>query len=635
MSDSTNATASYSKQNIPFKAETRQLLDILVHSLYTEREIFLRELISNASDALTRVDFEILTNREVFDPQAKLSIRISINLEEKTLTVSDTGIGMNADELVENLGTIAHSGARDFVTAAKSSDNKLSDIIGQFGVGFYSAFMVAEWIRVISHSHRSGDQAALWFSKGDDAFSIEPAKKSTRGTDVIVKIKEDASEFLDEQRLKNIVRKHSDFVPFPIYIGKEESEQVNQQTAIWRQKPRQIEQKEYDQFYKQLTLDYEEPLIHAHMVVDAPVQMYAVLYVPAKKERGLFMLRRDEGLKLYARNVLIQEYCKDLLPEYFRFIQGVVDSEDLPLNVSREVVQSTRVIAQLKKLVTTKVIDTLKNLAEEKPESYDKFWNEFGHFVKEGVAIEQSEPEKLHSLLRFHTTEQMERWSSVEDYVKRMKAGQEDIYYLLGEDVHSVMYSPHLDPVRKHNLEVLVFTDPVDAFMMMRFTKYQEHPLVNIANPELKLPKLEEQSPEEPLPALPVEEFITLVNRFKKQLGERVSDVRLTDRLTDAPARLVDPQGAPPQQFQRVYRILGEKFDPPKKILELNPRHAILAGLNKISGEDKLGEIVIEQLYEDTLLIEGIHPDPVSMIPRIQQIIETALGKQPIIDKDE
>lgn len=635
MSDSTNSAASNSTQNIPFKAETRQLLDILVHSLYTEREIFLRELISNASDALTQVDFEILTNREVFDPQAELTIRITINQAEKTLTVSDTGIGMNADELVENLGTIAHSGARDFVTAAKSSDKKVSDIIGQFGVGFYSAFMVAEWIRVISRSHRSIDQAATWFSKGDDTFSVEPGGKSTRGTDVIVKLKEDASEFLDEQRLKNIVRKHSDFIPFPIYVGKEENEQVNQQTAIWRQNPRQVEQKEYDQFYKQLTLDYEEPLIHTHMAVDAPVQMYAVLYVPARKERGLFLLRRDEGLKLYAHKVLIQEYCRDLLPEYFKFIQGVVDSEDLPLNVSREVVQSTRVIAQLKKLVTIKIVDTLKKLAEEKPESYDKFWNEFGHYIKEGVAIEQSEPENLHPLLRFHTTDQIERWSSLDDYIKRMKPGQDDIYFLLGDDAHSAMFSPHLDPIRKRNLEVLFLTDPVDAFMMMRLNKYKEHTLVNIANPELNLPKMEEQSQEEPLTALPVEEFVILVDRFKKQLGERIADVRLTDRLTDAPARLVDPQGAPPQQFQRVYRILGEKFDPPKKILELNPRHAILAGLNGLPVEDKLGEIIIEQIYEDALLIEGIHPDPVNMIPRIQQIIETALGKPPTIEKKE
>ncbi|HEY6074143.1 MAG TPA: molecular chaperone HtpG, partial [Anaerolineales bacterium] len=351
---------------ISFKAETRQLLDILIHSLYTEREIFLRELISNAADALTRMDFELLTNRKVVDPQAELAIRILPNKDEKTLTILDTGIGMTSDELVENLGTIAHSGAHAFLAAAKEKGQKLGDVIGQFGVGFYSAFMVAESIQVISRSFQPDAQAAAWQSSGADTYSLEPAERAGRGTDVVIKLKEDALEYLEENRLREIVRKHSDFIPFPIYIGNE-TEQANRQTALWRQNPRQVEAKEYEEFYRQLTLDVEKPLAQAHMVVDAPVQMYALLYVPANPERGLFSLRKDDGLKLYSRKVLIQEYCKDLLPEYLRFVQGVVDSEDLPLNVSREAVQSNRVMGQLKKLVASKVIDTLKHL---EPETY-------------------------------------------------------------------------------------------------------------------------------------------------------------------------------------------------------------------------------------------------------------------------
>ena len=307
-------------QPIPFKAETRQLLDILIHSLYTDREIFLRELISNASDALTRADFEILTNRDVLDPDAELGIHIYPNTVENTLTISDTGIGMTADELVEDLGTIAHSGARAFIEAAQEGAKDLSEIIGQFGVGFYSAFMVADWIKVVSRSYQKDAEAAAWYSAGADTFTVEPAGKTERGTNVIIKLKDDASEFAQEQRLREIIRKHSDFIPFPIYIGDQE-EQVNQQTALWRQSPRQVEKESYDEFYKQLTLDFEPPLAYAHMVVDAPVQMYALLFVPSNAERNLFSARKDDGLKLYSRKVLIQEYCKDLLPEYFRFVQ--------------------------------------------------------------------------------------------------------------------------------------------------------------------------------------------------------------------------------------------------------------------------------------------------------------------------
>jgi molecular chaperone HtpG len=612
-------------QPIPFKAETRQLLDILIHSLYTEREIFLRELISNASDALTRVDFEILTNREVVDPDAELSIRIKFDPEAKTLTVSDTGIGMTEEELIENLGTIAHSGAKAFIQAAQQGEKRLSDIIGRFGVGFYSAFMVAEWIRVVSRSYRSEAAAAAWFSKGDDVYNVEPAEKTERGTDIIIKLKEDTEEFLQEHRLGEIIRKHSDFIQFPIYLG-DGNEQVNRQTALWRQNPRQVEEKAYEEFYKQLTLDFEAPLAHAHMVVDAPVQMYAVLFVPAKRERGIFSLRKDDGLKLYAHKVLISEYSKDLLPEYFRFIQGVVDSEDLPLNVSRESVQSNRVMAQLKKLVTSKVIDTLKKLAVDKPESYAQFWKEFGQFIKQGVAVEQTAPESLHPLLRFRTTQDPQAWSSLDDYIGRMKTDQNEIYYILGDDERSVLYSPHLELVKKQGFEVLLMTDPLDAFMTVRLTEYQGKPLTNVASADLKEHEKGEEDVEEEGQSLPEGEQAGLLERFKKILGERVADVRLTRRLSGSPARLVDPEGAPKQDLQRVYRMLNEDFEIPKKVLELNERHAIVLSLSRLPEDSDLAQIAIEQVFENALLIEGLHPDPVGMIPRIQKLMEEALN---------
>jgi len=625
MSDTSKDSSQGEIQSIPFMAETRQLLDILIHSLYTDREIFLRELISNASDALTQIDFLLLTHRNVNSPEAELSIRIAPDPKENTITISDTGLGMTSDELVENLGTIAHSGARAFVEAAKKSGKDLANMIGQFGVGFYSAFMVADWIKVVSRSYKPDAQAAVWYSTGNDTFTVEQAERAERGTSVIVKLKSEASEFLQESRLKEIIRKHSDFIPFPIYIG-EEKEQINRQTTLWRQNPRQVEEKEYHEFYKQLTLDFEPPLIYTHMVVDAPAQMYAILYVPSKFERALFSLRREDGLKLYARKVLIQEYCKDLQPEYFRFVQGVVDSEDLPLNVSRESIQSNKVMLQLKKLITSKVIDTLKKLSEEKPEAYEKFWNEFGRYVKEGVAIEQSEPEVLYPLLRFHTTQHTDQWCSLDDYVKRMKPDQKEIYFIMGDDERSVVYSPHLDIVRQKEIEVLMLTDPVDAFMLIRLNKYQDYQLVNIARADLSMPEEDKKKQlDEGGATTPEPDLTVLVDRFKKQLGERVSDVRITNRLSESPSRLVDPQGAPAQELQRVYRLLKEDFQAPKKVLELNPRHTILVRLSSLPADDPLVALIIEQVYEDALLIEGLHPDPVGMIPRIQKLMEAAL----------
>jgi HSP90 family molecular chaperone len=614
---------------IPFKAETRQLLEILIHSLYSEREIFLRELISNASDALTRVDFELVRSREVLDPGAELAIRITLDEKENTLTVSDSGIGMTAEELAENLGTIARSGAREFIAAAQTVEEqeggrKLSDLIGQFGVGFYSAFMVAEWIRVTSRSYLTEAQAASWYSSGNDTFNIEPAEKAERGTTVTLKLKEDASEFAKPYRLREIIRKHSDFIPFPIYIG-EDADPANQRTAIWRQSPREVEPETYDSFYHQLTLDPEPPMLHAHMAVDAPVQMYAVLFVPSSTERGLFVLRREPGLKLYARKVLIQEYHKDLLPEYLSFVQGVVDSEDLPLNVSRETIQSNRIMANLKKLVTSKVLDTLKKLAEEDPEKYSKFWQEFGRFIKQGVAMDEREPDELYPLLRFHTSAQPNTWSSLDDYVARMQPDQKSIYYIMGDDERSVVYSPHLDVIRRYGYEALLLTDPVDAFMILRLVNYQDYKLENVASPTLQLPEKAAETPEETQEITADRDYTQLVERFKSELGDQVGDVRTTDKLNEAPARLVNPSGALTAEMQRAYRLLDREFETPKKVMEINPKHPIVAGLQSLPEDSPLAKLVIEQIYEDALLIEGLHPDPASMVQRIQKLMEEVL----------
>ncbi|MBN1667687.1 MAG: molecular chaperone HtpG, partial [Anaerolineales bacterium] len=544
-------------QPIAFKAEIKQLLNILIHSLYTEREIFLRELISNASDALTQMHFVSLTEREVLDPEAELKINLSADSEAKIITISDSGIGMTREELIQNLGTIAQSGARAFLQATKeeSSQQALMDVIGQFGVGFYSVFMVAEWVRVTSRSYRPEAEAASWYATGEDTFTVEPAEKQTRGTTIEIKLKSDAEEFAQEFRLREIVRKHSDYVPYPIYIGDSE-EQANKQTALWRQSPRQTEQEQYFDYYKQLSMDFEEPLAHIHYVADAPLQVYGLLYIPAKAERPMFSPRSEDGLKLFVRKVLIQDYNTDLLPRYFRFVQGVVDTEDLPLNVSREAIQSSPVMARLRKILTGQVMNTLTEMAEQEPEKYDRFWQQFGPYIKEGIAAEPLEAETLAPLVRFHTNQEPEQWVSLDAYLARKKEGQEKIYYILGDDPRSVVRSPHLDYFRQNGYEVLTLTDPMDSFMLLGLRRYQEHELVNVAAPDLKLPAAaQEQAEEEQHNKLPEQDFEALVARFKAQLGERVTEVRATERLRSSVARLVDPEGALGQEMQRVYRF--------------------------------------------------------------------------------
>ena len=616
------------KKPVAFKAEIKQLLDILIHSLYTDREIFLRELISNASDALTQMHFASLTERNVLDPDAELKIQVTVDPDEKIIRITDTGIGMTQKELTQNLGTIAQSGARAFLEAADDEENRqaLMDVIGQFGVGFYSVFMVAEWVRVTSRSWKPRAQAAYWYATGGDTFEVGPAEKTERGTTVEIKLKPDAEEFAQEYRLTEIIKKHSDYVPYPIYVGENE-EQTNSQTALWRQSPREIEDEQYNDFYRQLTLDFEPPLAHIHYIADAPLQIYALLHIPAQADRGILGLRKEDGLKLYVRKVLIQEYTTDLLPRHFRFVQGVVDTEDLPLNVSRETIQDNPLIAKLRKVLTRQVVNKLDEMAKKQPETYEKFWESFSGYLKEGIASEPMVSDDLAPLVRFHTTAHPESWVSFAEYIERIKSGQDKIYYILGDDPHSVARSPHLDYFRENNYEVILFTDPMDSFMLMGLRKYGDFNLVNVASPDLELPT-DVSTPEDDsrLEPLSDDDFSALAERFKTQLGDRVTDVRTTDRLSDSVARLIDPDGALDQEVQRVYRYLGKDYEIPKKVLELNPRHPIIRRLSALPSDDELGNEVIEQIYDSALLIEGLHPDPASMLSRIQDLMERALN---------
>ena len=611
-------------QSFTFKAETKQLLNILIHSLYKDREVFLREMLSNASDALNRIRFEMLTDHNVLDPDAELCIRIKPDKEAATLTIQDTGIGMTKDEIIENLGTIAQSGARNFIEAAKDKNVDLTQVIGQFGVGFYSVFMVADWVRVTSRSYKPRAKAVSWYATGEDNFEISPTEMKERGTKIEIKLKEDAKEFAEEYRLKNIIHKHSDYIGFPIYVGDDEK-QVNKQTSLWRTSKSDLTEEQYKDFYRQVTLDFEDPLTHIHVITDAPVQLYALLYIPGKGERGFLSLRKEDGIKLYSRNILIDEYNKDLLPDYLRFVQGVVDSEDLPLNVSRETVQSVGLMPSLKKIITGQVMKELERLAKDDKEKYETFWSEFGVYLKQGIAANPVDVESIQPLLRFKTTLHPDTWSSLEDYTGRMKDGQKEIYYIVGEDPRSVLLSPHLDYFQSQGTEVLLLTDPMDSFMLMGLRKYKDFELKNVAGSDIETPEKPEEKAE--TEKIPDDDFNSLIERFKGVLGERVTDVRASKRLSQSVARLVDPDGSLNPEMQRVYKFLGKEYEVPKKILELNPSHAILKNLVGMGPESELQDLIIEQIYDSALLVEGLHPDPSSMAPRIQQIIEAALNK--------
>ncbi|MFZ6028848.1 MAG: molecular chaperone HtpG [Chloroflexota bacterium] len=612
-------------QSIAFKPETRQLLDILIHTSFAEREVFLREMIANAADALTRMSIELLGNRSVYDAGLPLSISITADRAERTLTITDTGLGMTLAEMSENLGSLVNVGARALVEAAKTGGKNVSDVICQFGVGFYSAFMVAEHVRVEARSFRPETHAAVWSSDGSETFTVEAGERRMRGTRIVLKLREDAAEFLQEDRLREIILCHCNFITFPIYLGDSE-QQVNRRQTIWRQTTREVSKADYEAFYRQMTLEQDAPLACGHLVVDVPVKTFALLYIPSRLDRSLFSPRRKDGLSLYAQKTLVQAYCADLLPQYFGFVQGVVDVEDLPLNVSHETIQASRTMGSLKKLVTGKVIDILMELSSVNKAAYHSFWQEFGRSIKEGIATEPLDAERLSPLLRFHTTESAEAWVSLDEYIRRKKPQQNAVYYILGDDERTVRYSPHLDVIRYHQYEVLLLTDPVDAFMLAHLTRYGGLPLINVVNADLKMPEAV-SFPVTRKRGAPIEDGSNLLARFKQVLKERVSDVRITNRLSDSPARLVDPESGPSQQLQRMYRLLQQDFVMPKKVLELNPHHPILVQFNALPDDSPLIPLIVEQVYENTLLVEGLHPDPAGMIHRIQKLMEEALEK--------
>ncbi len=610
-------------ESLEFKTEVQQLLNILAKSLYTKQEIFLRELISNASDALHRMQFELLTNRDIVDPEAELEINIDFDEDAQTLTISDTGVGMTRAELIENLGTIAHSGAMAFLEQLEEG-KRPDDIIGQFGVGFYSVFMVADEVRVTTRSYQPEAKAWTWISGGESAYTLAPADKESRGTTVEIQLNDDAKEFASTWRLKQIVKKHSNYVSFPINV---QNEVVNEQTALWRTPRNKIEDEDYEDFYRQLTLDTEPPLLRIHLVTDVPVFIRSILYVPRHLDESAFRLRAEQGPRLYSKKILIQDAATDLLPDYLGFVEGVVDSDDLPLNISRETVQSNRIMRQIERSLTNRVLSALEELAEERPEDYTLFWTEFGLFIKQGVASQPFGNDSLLPLLRFYSSKSSDELISLEDYVERMVDDQPAIYYIIGGDRASIASSPHLDYFKEHDLEVLYLTDPLDGLMMQSLREFEEQPLQNVDDPDLDLPDVEETEEEEETETIDAAEFGALIGRFKDVLGERVKDVRPSKLLRDSPCRLVSAESGPERDLERVRRLIEQDYEIAPRILEINRRHPLIKNLAHIvqtGAHPTLVDTTIEQLFANQLLLEGLHPNPAEMVPRIQELLEAA-----------
>ncbi|HEY86018.1 MAG TPA: molecular chaperone HtpG [Chloroflexi bacterium] len=614
-------------ESFKFKAEVQQLLNILVHSLYTDKEIFLRELISNASDALNRMQFEMLTNHDVLDPEAEPGIWISSDEEAKTITIRDTGIGMTREELIDNLGTIAKSGAADFIARLKDNKEQVADVIGQFGVGFYSVFMVAKEVEVVSRSYRNNAEAVKWVSDGSESYTIQTTDKAERGTTITITLHDEDAEFAQEYRLRNIIKKHSDFVTYPIYLGDSEGA-ANQQTPLWRQSASDIDEEKYKEFYKQLTLDFEDPIARLHLSADAPVQLNALLFFPARREGNILSLRKDPGLKLYSHNVLIQEYNTDLLPNHFRFVQGVVDSEDISLSVSREAVQNTRVVEKLKNLLTKRVVRKLEDLGKEDADKYAQWWKEFGMFIKEGIATDINAKDSLAKLLRFYSSASPDKLISLADYVEAMPEDQEAIYYILADSAAAAKNSPHLDDFKKRDIQVLYMVDTLDSFMLTALREFNGHNLQNVDAAELEETEEEKAAEEEAKAKLPDDRFAEVITRFKSVLGDKVEDVKEAKRLSSSPVRLVAPEGAEGQEMDRIRRVLEQDYEIPKRVLTINRGHAIIRNIADLIGKDTaLADTAIEQIFDSALLSEGLHPNPAEMIPRIQELIEAATGK--------
>lgn len=598
-----------------FQAEINQLLNLVINSLYSHKEIFLRELVSNASDALDKLRFRSVTEPALLEGEPSLEIRVLPDAGQGTVTIEDTGVGMTHDELVKNLGTIAHSGSREFLELLSQRGQKDVQLIGQFGVGFYSSYLVADRVEVVSRA-AGQDKAWRWASDAKGTFTVEPAERPTRGTSVILHLKEDQKDFLDEWRLRSLISRYSDYVSHPIKLqvkrttgeGEEKKteaslEVVNKASALWQRPKSEITDEQYQEFYKHLSHDYDAPLAWTHFRTEGNQVFTGLLFIPKHPPFDLNAPSR-RGVRLFVKRVLIMEDCEELLPQWLRFVRGVVDSDDLPLNVSREMLQDSAVVQAIRKHLVKKTLDLLEKLAKDKPEDYRTFWQGFGTVLKEGLALEHEQKEKLGNLVRYESSRE-EGLVSLADYVGRMKEGQEAIYYAFGETKKVVVDSPHLEVLKKRGYEVLYMTDPVDEWASRELSEFQGKKLVSVMHADLKLAESEEEKKEREQKA---EGLKGLVERMKEVLKEQVREVRVSERLTDSPVCLVMPEGGSHAYVERLLRERGRGLPRVKRILEVNARHPVVEHLRRLNEKDAQSAQVqewIELLHDQALLTEG------------------------------
>ncbi|TFY95313.1 molecular chaperone HtpG [Pseudomonas nabeulensis] len=623
------------KETLGFQTEVKQLLHLMIHSLYSNKEIFLRELISNASDAVDKLRFEALSKPELLEGGAELKIRVSFDKDAKTVTLEDNGIGMSREDAITHLGTIAKSGTADFMKNLSGDQKKDSHLIGQFGVGFYSAFIVADKVEVFSRrAGLAGSEGVHWSSKGEGEFEIATIDKADRGTRIVLHLKDGEDEFADGWRLRNIVKKYSDHIALPIELPKEQAaaegeetpaqewEVVNRASALWTRPRTEVKDEEYQEFYKHIAHDYENPLSWSHNKVEGKLEYSSLLYVPARAPFDLYQREAPKGLKLYVQRVFVMDQAESFLPLYLRFIKGVVDSNDLSLNVSREILQKDPIIDSMKSALTKRVLDMLEKLAKNEPEQYKGFWKNFGQVMKEGPAEDFANKEKIAGLLRFASThgDDGEQVVSLAEYLARAKEGQDKIYYLTGETYAQVKNSPHLEVFRKKGIEVLLLTDRIDEWLMSYLSEFDGKTFVDVARGDLDLGNLDsEEEKKEAEEVAKAKEG--LVERIKAALGEAVSEVRVSHRLTDSPAILAIGEQDLGMQMRQILEASGQKVPDSKPIFEFNPTHPLIEKLDGEQGEERFGDLA-HILFDQAALAAGDSlKDPAAYVSRLNKLL--------------
>jgi len=601
-----------------FKAEMKQLLDILVHSLYTNKDVFLRELISNSSDALNKARFAKLTNSQILDFDAELRIDINVDNEKGVFEITDTGIGMNEDDLINNLGTIASSGTSKFIESLKQNDKKIDgqSMIGRFGVGFYSVFMVTDEVVIETLAADTGSKALKWVSKGADGFSISESDKKTRGTSIRFTLKEDEKEFASDWKIKSIINTYSAFIDYPIYIN---GEQANNQKAIWHRSKDELKDEELTEFYKFISHDYDNPLSDIWLNIEGNINFKSILFIPKKAPANLFSQDFETNLHLYTSNVFISSSTKELLPEYLKFMKGVVDTEDLPLNVSREVTQNSPVVSKIRDILTSRVLKHLENMSKDSPEDYKTFFVEFGSMFKTGINSEFKHRDKILDLLRFRTTRSDNEWVSFDTYIDNIQGDKKEIYYVTAGSYESAKNHPHLEAFKKKDIEVLLLGDPIDPFVIPGINKYKDYDLKSIENVELES---DSENSEEQADKAPD----SVIEIFKEVLGDKVEDVKISTKLVDSPVALAGSDGMD-SQMEKMMRMMDKDFKLPKKVLEINPSHLLIKNIHRmyLAGNNKSEiENNINHIFDSALLTEGYLENPYSYVRRMYDLMAEA-----------